>query len=461
MGKLKEECGVFGIYGDSGTVNAAKMTYYGLYALQHRGQESCGIAVCDNGVVTLKKNVGLVSEVFSSGDVASMTGNMAVGHVRYSKKEEADRENAQPLVSRYVKGTLSIAYNGCLTNADSIRNKLEKNGAIFQCTNDAEVIMHLTAIARTKVHTIEDAVKDVMGTIQGAYSIVMMTPRKLIGLRDPQGFRPLCIGKLGGSYILASESCALDVIKAEFVRDVEPGEIVLIDGKGIRSIKALPARPALCIFEYVYFARPDSVIDGLSVYNARLEAGKRLAKACPADADIVIGVPDSGLTFAAGFSEGSGIPLRDGFIKNRYTGRTFIKPSQDERSMAVSIKLNVLAANVKGKNVVMVDDSIVRGTTSANIIKNLKEAGANKVHMRVASPPFLFPCYYGTDIPQRKDLAAVRFTQDEIRKSIGADTLGYLPLEDWKAVGLESFGYCTACFDGKTPTPIPENIIIK
>ncbi len=460
MRKLNEECGVFGIYGHP---DAAKMTYYGLYALQHRGQESCGIAVNDDGNIKLVRDMGLVNEVFNTGNMAGMTGNIAIGHVRYAVQSEANRENAQPLVSRYVKGSLSMAYNGCLLNAGDLRGNLESKGAIFHCTNDAEVIMHLLAIARTRTHSIEESAEEVMNKLAGAYSIVLMSPRKMLGMRDPNGFRPLCIGTLGDSYILASESSAFDVIGASFLRDVNPGEIVLIDGQGLHSIMPVKKRkPSLCVFEYVYFARPDSVIDGVSVYDARLAAGKLLAKAHPVAADIVIGVPDSGLTFAAGYAEGSGIPLRDGFIKNRYTGRTFIKPKQSEREMAVSIKLNVLKTNVAGKRVVMVDDSIVRGTTCSNIIKALKKAGAKEVHMRVASPAFLWPCYFGTDIPQRKDLIAVSMTLEQIRERIGADTLAYLPLKDIPNMALRSdFGYCTACFDGKTPIKIPPHMVIN
>ena len=460
MRKLNEECGVFGIYDHP---DAAQMTYYGLYALQHRGQESCGIAVNDDGKINVIKDMGLVNEVFNFANMKKLKGNIAVGHVRYSAEKEANRENAQPLVSRYVKGSLSMAYNGCLINAGELRENLESKGAIFHCTNDAEVIMHLLAIARTRTHSIEDSVRQVAAKLTGAYSIVLMSPRKLLGVRDPNGFRPLCIGSLNGSYVLASESSALDVIGAELVRDVEPGEIVLIDGDGLHSIMPAKVRkPSLCVFEYVYFARPDSVIDGVSVYGARLQAGKLLAKAHPAKADIVVGIPDSGLTFAAGYAEAAGIPLRDGFIKNRYTGRTFIKPVQSERAMAVSIKLNALKANVEGKRVVMVDDSIVRGTTCANIIKALKRAGAKEVHMRVASPAFLWPCYFGTDIPSRGDLIAVTHTVEQIREKIGADSLGYLPLKDINKIGLrDSFGYCTACFDGKTPIKIPEHLVIN
>ena len=456
--KVKEECGVFGFFDFDG-FDVAKMTYYGLYALQHRGQESCGIAVNDNGIIRVHKDRGLVNEVFSSENITELKGTIAVGHVRYSTSGESEKENTQPLVSRYIKGSLTIAHNGNLTNADEVRYKLEHKGAIFQSSSDTEVIMHLAARARTKTHSIEEAMIKVMEELEGAYSLVIMSPRKLIGIRDPKGYRPLCIGKLKNSYILASETSALDVIRAKFVRDVAPGEMVIIDQDGLRSIQyANDPNKSLCVFEYIYFARPDSIIDGVSVYNSRVEAGKLLAKAHPIDADIVIGVPDSGLNFAVGYAQASGIPYGEGLIKNRYTGRTFIKPTQAEREISVSIKLNVLKNNVEGKRVILIDDSIVRGTTCSNIIKMFKEAGATQVHMRIASPPFLWPCYFGTDIPSRDDLIAVNYTIEEIRQKIGADTLGYLPLEDVKNIGLKKDGgYCDACFSGKYSTKLLPN----
>ena len=454
--KVKEECGVFGFFDFDG-FDVAKMTYYGLYALQHRGQESCGIAVNNNGIIRVHKDMGLVNEVFDSENIAELKGTIAVGHVRYSAGKESERESAQPLVSRYVKGSLTIAHNGNITNADELRYNLEHKGAIFQSSTDTEVIMHLAARARTKTHSIEEAMIKVMEELQGAYSLIVMSPRKLMGIRDPKGFRPLCIGKLKNSYILASETAALDVIRAKFVRDVAPGEMVIIDENGLRSIQyAQDPHKSLCVFEYIYFARPDSIIDGVSVYNARVEAGKILAKAHPADADIVVGVPDSGLNFAVGYAQASNIPYEEGLVKNRYTGRTFIKPTQAEREMSVSIKLNVLKNNVVGKRVILIDDSIVRGTTCANIIRMLKEAGATQVHMRIASPPFLWPCYFGTDIPSRDDLIAVNYTIEEIRQKIGADSLGYLPIEDVKNIGLrKDYGYCDACFSGKYSTKLP------
>jgi amidophosphoribosyltransferase len=450
LDKVKEECGVFGFF-DMDGFDAARMTYYGLYALQHRGQESCGIAVNDNGIIRVHKGMGLVNEVFDSENIQELKGTMAVGHVRYSAFSDFQREDCQPLVSRYIKGSLTIAHNGNLTNAYELRHKLEHEGAIFQSSSNAEVIMHLAARARTKTHSIEEAMLKVLKKLEGAFSLVIMSPRKLIGIRDPKGFRPLCLGKLKNSYILASETAALDVIKAEFIRDVESGEMVIINQEGLRSIKyADETTYSHCVFEYIYFARPDSVIDGVSVYAARVQAGKLLAKAHPVEADIVVGVPDSGLSFAVGYAQASGIPYEEGLIKNRYTGRTFIKPTQDERAISVNIKLNVLKNNIEGKRVILIDDSIVRGTTCANLIKMLKDAGATQIHMRIASPPFMWPCYFGTDIPSRDELIAVNYSLEQIRQKIGADSLGYLPLEDIKNIGLrKDRGYCDACFSGK------------
>ncbi|HEY8420091.1 MAG TPA: amidophosphoribosyltransferase [Clostridia bacterium] len=458
LDKVKEECGVFGFYDNDG-FDVARMTYYGLYALQHRGQESCGIAVNDDGVITVHKGIGLVNEVFDSENIQELKGKMAVGHVLYSTSK-FQREDCQPLVSRYIKGSLTIALNGNLTNAHELRAKLEQEGAIFQSSSNAEVIMHLAARARTKTHSIEEAMLKVLPQLEGAFSLIIMSPRKLIAIRDPKGFRPLCLGKIKNSYIIASETAALDVIRAEFLRDIEAGEMVIINQEGLNSIKYASEQPSHCVFEYIYFARPDSVIDGVSVYQARVQTGKLLAKAHPVEADIVVGVPDSGLSFAVGYAQESGIPYGEGLIKNRYTGRTFIKPTQDEREMSVSIKLNVLKNNIKGKRVILIDDSIVRGTTCANLIKLFRNAGATEIHMRVASPPFLWPCYFGTDIPSRKELIAVKYTLEEIRQKIGADSLGYLPLEDIKNIGLkQDQGYCDACFSGKySIKKLPKNV---
>lgn len=452
--KVHEECGVLGFYDVDG-YSVAHELYHGLYALQHRGQESCGIVTNDDAKLHQIRECGLVSEVFNEHNLETLVGNIGVGHVRYASENEP-RENAQPLVSRYCKGSLTLAHNGSITNAKALREDLEAHGAIFQSTNDTEVIMHLIAIARTKTKSVEDAVISVMPKLEGAYSMVLMSPRKLMGIRDPHGLHPLCLGKKGNSYVIASESCALDTMRAEFVRDIEPGEVLLIEGTKLTSIKQFCGKkPSLCIFEYMYFARPDSIIDGVSVYDTRIETGKLLAKAAPVDADFVMGVPDSGLNFAQGYAMESGIPYGVGLIRNRYTGRTFIKKTQAERESAVNIKLNALASAVRGKRVVMVDDSIVRGTTCANIIKMLKEKGALEVHLRIASPKFLWPCYFGTDIPSRKHLIAARMSVEEIREKLGADSLAYLPVEALDEIGIRrDFGYCKACFTGDYPVNI-------
>jgi len=457
MDKLNEECGVFGVYDNDG-FDCARLTYYGLYALQHRGQESCGIAVNDDGTIVYHKDIGLVPEVFNDVILDHLKGQIAVGHVRYSTTGCNLRENAQPLVTKYVKGTLTVAHNGNLVNASKIRSELEKAGAIFQTTNDSEVIAYLIARERVKCSSVEEAVTSVMGSIQGSYSLVIMSPRKLIGVRDPWGIRPLSIGKLNNSYILASETCAFDAVNAEFIRDVEPGEVVVIDKDGLRSIKDnCPGTSNMCIFEFIYFARPDSIIEGASVYEARKEAGRLLAKEHPVEADLVIGVPDSGLSAAIGYAEESGIPYGEGLIKNRYIGRTFIQPTQSQREIGVKIKLNALKSSIEGKRIVMIDDSIVRGTTSRRIVSMLKDAGAKEVHLRVSSPPFKWPCYFGTDIPSRKQLVACNNTIDEIRDMIGADSLGYLSLESLSkmAVGAKC-GFCDGCFTDKYPMKVPK-----
>jgi len=457
MDKLNEECGVFGVYDNDG-FDCARLTYYGLYALQHRGQESCGIAVNDDGTIVYHKDIGLVPEVFNDVILDHLKGQIAVGHVRYSTTGCNLRENAQPLVTKYVKGTLTVAHNGNLVNASKIRSELEKAGAIFQTTNDSEVIAYLIARERVKCSSVEEAVTSVMGSIQGSYSLVIMSPRKLIGVRDPWGIRPLSIGKLNNSYILASETCAFDAVNAEFIRDVEPGEVVVIDKDGLRSIKDnCSGTSNMCIFEFIYFARPDSIIEGASVYEARKEAGRLLAKEHPVEADLVIGVPDSGLSAAIGYAEESGIPYGEGLIKNRYIGRTFIQPTQSQREIGVKIKLNALKSSIEGKRIVMIDDSIVRGTTSRRIVSMLKDAGAKEVHLRVSSPPFKWPCYFGTDIPSRKQLVACNNTIDEIRDMIGADSLGYLSLESLSkmAVGAKC-GFCDGCFTGKYPMKVPK-----
>ena len=462
---IKEECGVFGIYDfDGGDV--ASTIYYGLLALQHRGQESCGIAVSDTsgpkGKVLSSKDMGLVNEVFTTEILEKLKGDIGVGHARYSTAGSSTRENAQPLVLNYVKGTLALAHNGNLINAPELRKELEYTGAIFQTTIDSEVIAYFIARERLNSKTVEEAVGRAMKKIKGAYSLIIMSPRKLIGARDPFGFRPLCIGKRDNSYVLASETCALDTIGATFVRDVEPGEIVTISPeKGIESDKSMcipKEQHARCVFEYIYFARPDSFVDGMSVYNSRILAGRYLAIDSPVDADLVVGVPESGNCAALGYAMESGIPYGQAFVKNSYVGRTFIKPGQKNRESSVQVKLNALRDAVEGRRVIMIDDSIVRGTTSDRIVRMLREAGAKEVHMRVSSPPFLWPCYFGTDIPARDQLIAYNRSVDEICKIIGADSLGYLKEERLSQI-VEGREICSGCFTGKYPLDPPEEDI--
>lgn len=459
--KLGEECGVFGIYDFDGN-DVASTIYYGLFALQHRGQESCGIAVSDTagpkGKVLSAKEMGLLNENFTPEVINKLKGDIGVGHVRYSTAGSSTRENAQPLVLNYVKGTLGLAHNGNLINATKLRRELEYTGAIFQTTIDSEVIAYHIARERLNSKTVEEAVRRAMHKIEGAYSLIVMSPRKLIGARDPYGFRPLCIGKRDNAYILASETCALDTIGAEFVRDVEPGEIVTISpDKGIESDKSMclsKEQHGRCVFEYIYFARPDSHIDGVSVYDSRIMAGKFLAMDSPVEADLVVGVPESGNCAALGYSMQSGIPYGQAFVKNAYVGRTFIKPGQKSRESSVQVKLNAIREAVNGKRIIMIDDSIVRGTTSDRIVRMLREAGAKEVHMRVSSPPFLWPCYFGTDVPAREQLIAHNRTVEEICKFIGADTLAYLKMERLNEIAGH-LGICRGCFTGRYPMEPP------
>lgn len=462
---LHEECGVFGIYDLEGN-DVASTIYYGLFALQHRGQESCGIAVSDTkgpkGRVITHKDMGLVSEAFHEQQLRDLKGDIGVGHVRYSTAGASTRENAQPLVLNYVKGTLGLAHNGNLINANELRHDLEYTGAIFQTTIDSEVIAYHIARERLKVGTVEEAVRRAAHKMKGAYSLVVMSPRKLIGARDPYGFKPLCIGKRDQAYIITSETCALDTIGAEFVRDVLPGEVVTINSKGEISSNMQNAIPenqhGRCIFEYIYFSRLDSRFDGVSVYEARIKAGRSLAKDSPVDADLVVGVPESGNAAALGYAMESGIPYGVAFMKNGYVGRTFIKPKQSSREQSVRVKLNVIREAVAGKRIIMIDDSIVRGTTSNLIVNMLKEAGAKEVHVRISSPPFLWPCYFGTDIPVREQLIAYNRSIEEIRQIIGADSLGYLETNrlDEMAEGLP---ICKGCFTGQYPLePSEEDI---
>lgn len=461
---LNEECGVFGIYDFEGN-NVARTIYYGLFALQHRGQESAGIAVAntssDHPHVHSYKGMGLVNEVFDADSLDGMHGNIGVGHVRYSTAGASTRENVQPLVLNYAKGTLALAHNGNLINANELRDELSYTGAIFQTTIDSESIAYLIARERLKVHNVEDALSAASRKIRGAYSLILMSPRKLIGMRDPHGFKPLCIGKRDNAYILASETCALDTIGAEFVRDVEPGEIVTITRDGIKSDKSnqIPKeKQAHCIFEYIYFARLDSIIDEIPVQEARIRAGRFLAQDSPIDADLVIGVPESGNAAAMGFALESGISYGVGFQKNTYVGRTFIKPGQQSRESSVQVKLNPIRNVVNGKRIVMIDDSIVRGTTSDRIVKMLRDAGATEVHVRISAPPFLWPCYFGIDVPARDQLIAYNRSIDEIRQVIGADSLGYLNIDRLPEM-VEGLPICNGCFTGKYPMEPPKHDI--
>ena len=461
MTGLHEECGVFGIYDLSGN-DVAPTVYYGLFALQHRGQESCGIAVSDTegafGNMDSKKGMGLANEVFVGDVVENMKGNIGVGHVRYSTAGESTIANAQPLVLHYAKGTLALAHNGNLTNAPALRRELSQTGAIFQTTIDTETIAYIIARERLRSDTIEEACSKTMDRLKGAYSTIIMSPRKLIAFRDPYGFKPLCIGKRDNAYIFASESCALDTIGAEFIRDVEPGEVVWVTKEeGLQSDRSRcidEKDRGRCIFEYIYFARPDSYIDGMSVYDSRILAGKYLAIDSKIEADLVTGVPESGNCAALGFSMESDIPYEMGFYKNSYVGRTFIKPKQTMRENAVMVKLNAMREVIKGKRVVMVDDSIVRGTTCARIVTMLRDAGATEVHVRIASPPFLWPCYFGTDVPEREHLIAYQRTVEDIRKIIGADSLAYLKEERLPLI-CKGLTICKGCFNGHYPVDPP------
>ncbi len=460
---IQEECGVFGIYDSTNTMDVARLTYYGLYALQHRGQESCGIAVNnidenDNIQMLHYKDTGLLQEVFNDLVLRELTGYSAIGHVRAAIAKERGRENVQPLVSRYQKGTFSLSYNGTLVNAGEIRAELEQQGAIFHTSNDVEVIAFLLAKERIHTNSTAEALQNVMKKISGAYSLIIMTPKRMVVARDPHGFRPLAIGKKGDAWVFASETCALDSINAEFVRDVEPGEIVVADKSGLQTYTELCGEEAsLCVFEYIYFARPDSIIDGASVHRARLNAGKFLAQEYPVEADVVIGVPDSGLDAALGYSYESKIPYGVGFIKNRYIGRTFIQPTQAEREAALRIKLNAMRDAVKGKRVVMVDDSIVRGTTCRRIVNLLREAGATEVHVRISSPPFMNPCYFGTDIDSRDKLIACQYSVEETKEIIGADSLAYLSINAMQNLVPDSKRkLCDACFTGNYPIYVPQ-----
>ena len=453
---IHEECGVFGIYDRAG--DCARSAYYGLYALQHRGQEACGIATMNGLELRCHKDVGLVGDVFSADILDRLGGTMAVGHVRYATTGGAQRENAQPLTLTYVKGSFAVAHNGNLVNVENLRRYYEYRGAIFHTSSDSEIISYVIAQERLGCPSIERAVANAVGQLRGAFSLVVMSSRKLIAARDPWGFRPLCIGRRGDAWIFASESCALDSLGASFVRDVEPGEVVYVDTDGqLKSIRDGCGREktGLCIFEFLYFARPDSVIDGQPVHNARILAGRLLAREHPVEADLVIGVPDSGLNAAKGYAMESGIPYNDGLIKNRYIGRTFIQPGQENRERAVRMKLNPLRSTIEGRRVVVIDDSIVRGTTSNQLVRLLRGAGAKEVHMLSSAPMFLSPCYFGTDIPSKKELMACNHTPEEMRQLIGADSLGFLSVESLAKIAPEcACSFCEGCFTGRYPLEV-------
>ncbi len=461
MGNIHEECGVFGVFSRT-TDDLASMVYYGLFALQHRGQESAGIAVNDDGVFTYAKGEGLVSEVFHQDKLRGLgSGNIAVGHVRYATTGAKLLQNVQPLIVNHSKGRMALCHNGNLSNSYELRSMLESQGAIFHTTTDSEVISYIIVQERLRKESIEKAVSAAMDIIEGAYSLVISSPQKLIAARDPHGFRPLCYGETdSGKIVFASESCALDAVGARLVRDLLPGEILIVDKNGIRSDTSHcgKAEKHFCVFEYIYFARPDSVIDEASVSFCRQNAGRFLAKEHPVDADIVIGVPDSGLEAAIGYSQESGIPFAIGFTKNKYIGRTFIAPEQSQRARGVGIKLNPIREVVNGKRVVLIDDSIVRGTTCRHIAGLLWQAGAKEIHMRVSAPPFVKPCYYGTDIDSEEGLIANHMSAYEIAREINVTTLGYLSIESTRLLTGKDTGFCTACFGGGYPTPVPAGI---
>ena len=465
---IHEECGVFGIFNRNLEHNAVQETYLALYALQHRGQVSCGIAARNGDNVDCITELGTVPDVFNKDRLASLTasgnGNVAIGHVRYSAQGEEDEINSQPMVMSYAKGSISIVNNGSLVSTAKLRSNLEAGGSVFQTNSNAEMIVHLIVRHRLQTENIEKAISKAMGELEGAYSFIIMSPKKLIAVRDPKGFRPLCYGKLDDSYVIASESCAIQSIGGEVIRDIEPGEILVITEDAVYSNKDnCGQKTSMCIFEHVYLARPDSVIDGASVHRARLNAGKFLAIEHPVEADVVVGVPDSGIDAAIGYANESGIPFGLGLIKNRYIGRTFIQTTQKQRERSVQIKLNPLGNEIEGKRIVLVDDSIVRGTTCAKLIKKLRDAGAKEIHMRISSPPFINPCYFGTDISSKDKLIACKLDIDEICRFIGADSLGYLSRESMMKVAENSkVEFCSACFTGEYPVDVTgENFVDK
>ncbi|MCX7655340.1 MAG: amidophosphoribosyltransferase [Treponemataceae bacterium] len=455
--KLREECGVFGVYTSNPEINVVPLVYYGLFSLQHRGQESAGIAVAGNGTIEARKGMGLVGDVFDSTTLAQLSGPVAIGHVRYSTAGSSTIENAQPFVSRFKLGSIAVAHNGNLTNADVVRELLEDAGVGFVSSSDSEVIINL--IAKNYKKGLEKALTDTIQFIKGSYALVVLTEKALVGARDPHGIRPLCLGKIEKGWILASESCAIDAVGGEFVRDIEPGEIVIIDEHGVLSFRyGEKTARAVCAFEYIYFARPDSRIDGIDVYQSRIRAGEILGRESAVVADLVIGVPDSGIPAAIGYGRATGTPFGLGIVKSKYVGRTFIAPSQDERERAVSVKLNVIKSEVEGKRVVIIDDSIVRGTTSRRLVGLLRKAGAKEVHFRVCSPPVRFPCYFGIDTPHRKELIGNVNNIRTICETIGADSLAFLSTEGLLEALNHQGGYCLGCFTGEYPLPTPGEI---
>jgi amidophosphoribosyltransferase len=454
MDKFREECGVFGIFGHS---EAANLTYLGLYALQHRGQESAGIAASDGAQLRHRKAMGYVNEAFDANALANLPGTLAIGHVRYSTAGESKVANAQPFVIESVHGPFAICHNGNLVNAGEVRDELVRQGAIFQTSSDTEVVVHL--FARSKDEGSERAIIDAISQVRGAFSFVMMTKDRVMGVRDPHGFRPLAIGRLRDAWVLCSETCALDLIGAQYVRDVEPGEFVVLSRAGIKSLKPFaPAPQSQCIFEHVYFARPDSYVFGESVNEVRTELGRRLARECPAAADVIVPIPDSGVCAAVGFAEASGVPMRMGLIRNHYVGRTFIQPQQSIRHFGVRVKLNPVRSIIEGQRVVLVDDSIVRGTTSRKIVRMVRAAGAREVHMRISCPPTVSPCFYGVDTPRRSELIAATHTLEEIRKYLDADSIGYLSHQGLTScVTGGAAKYCTSCYTGVYPVAFPRD----
>src|SRR6187399_2093460 len=452
--KFRDECGVFGIFGHP---ESANLTYLGLYALQHRGQESAGIAAADGTRIRTSRAMGYVNDAFDSDTLAGLTGHLAVGHVRYSTAGESRLANAQPIVIDSAHGQLALGHNGNLINAGEVHDALVREGAIFQTSTDSEIVVHL--FARSKADNVESAIIDAIGQVRGAYSFVLMTKDRIIGVRDPHGFRPLALGRLGDAWVICSETCAMDLIGATYVRDVEPGEMVIASATGLRSMKPfVPAKHSQCIFEHVYFSRPDSYVFGESVNGVRPEFGRRLARESGVPADVVVPIPDSGVCAAVGYAEQSGVPMRMGLIRNHYVGRTFIQPQQSIRHFGVRVKLNPVKSILAGKRVILVDDSIVRGTTSRKIVKMVRAAGATEVHMRISCPPTVSPCFYGVDTPQRSELIAATHSLEEIRRYIGADSLGYLSLDGMlSSVGTDKVSYFTSCYTGEYPVAFPRN----